>query len=97
MSSPMETVETQDWTNRELMLKTYALVLETNGTARLCKTEIYGQPELGIVGLKEQAAANTESRIRLLNQWRIIAFLGTAVAVIVFTMLGIMLAAVLGG
>ena len=30
----MDTIETQDWTNRELMLKIYYQTVETNGTAR---------------------------------------------------------------
>jgi len=90
---PQETVETQPWSNRELMLRIYYQTVETNGTVRQHHRDLYGDPTCGHVGLVKQAEANTESRVRLLSQWRVIAIIGSAVVAAIFTLLGLLLSA----
>jgi len=97
MNMVKETIETSAWTDREILLRTYYQVVETNGTVRLHDREIYGDPTHGLVGLKVQATANTESRVRLSGQWRIVCALGTLIVTAVFALLGIILANGMGG
>ena len=65
MNNSPETVETSAWTNRELMLRTYYQVVETNGSTRQHHLDLYGSDVLGIVGLKKIAADNLAYRERL--------------------------------
>lgn len=87
-----ETIETSSWSDRDLMLRTYYQVVETNGTVKRHEFELYGDPEHGIVGMKEQAALNTEYRTKLSAQWRVVAVMGGTVVTAIFTVLGIILA-----
>ena len=51
MPGPQDTVETRNWTVRQIALKTYYLTVELNGGQRDIKRTVYGAPELGIEGL----------------------------------------------
>ena len=53
MNGPQDTVETREWTVRQIALKTYYLTVELNGGQRDIKRTVYGAPELGIEGLTE--------------------------------------------
>lgn len=60
-----ETIETMAWDNRELLLRIYYQVVETNGTVRDHSREIYGDAVLGLVGLRQIATENCAYRERL--------------------------------
>jgi len=55
-----ETIETVDWSDRELLLRTYYQVLETNGRVCSHETELYGDAVHQVKGLKLQVATNTD-------------------------------------
>ncbi len=97
MTEARETVETAAWTDRELMLRTYYQTVETNGTARNHDREIYGDPEHGLVGLKEQTATNTAYREQLKATVRVVWAIGGVSITAIFAILGILLAAYIGG
>ena len=59
-----DTVETQDWSNRELLLRIYYRTVETNGSVRLLDRTVFGDQAHGISGLVEQAHENTLYRER---------------------------------
>jgi hypothetical protein len=65
MINPPDTVETMGWDNRELLLRIYYQVVETNGTVRTHDRELYGDPLRGDIGLKACAAVNTAYRERM--------------------------------
>lgn len=60
-----ETVETLGWSDREILLRTYYQTVETNGWVRQLRHDVYGCPEMEIVGLKEIAIENTAYRERM--------------------------------
>jgi len=56
MTARPETIETTGWDNRELLLRIYYQVVETNGTVRQHDLDLYGSDHLGISGLKRGTA-----------------------------------------
>jgi NH3-dependent NAD+ synthetase len=65
MTTRPETIETSQWDNRELMLRIYYQTVETNGWVRQLRHDVYGCPEMEIVGLKEIAQENSAYRERM--------------------------------
>jgi hypothetical protein len=65
MDGPRDTVETKQWDDRELMLRIYYQVVETNGTVRQHDRELYGDDHLGLVGLRQIATENCAYRERM--------------------------------
>ena len=49
-----ETPETRLWSDRDLMLATYFLAVETNGTVKTHDRTLYGWEDHGQVGLVQQ-------------------------------------------
>ena len=72
MTGPQDTFETQDWTIRQIGLKTYYLAVEMNGGLRDVKRTVYGAPELGLVGLVEEAAETCAYRDRMVAIVRVL-------------------------
>lgn len=93
MGDIRETVETAQWSDRELQLRTYYQVVETNGSVRQLQHDVYGCPELGIVGLKTVSAANTEFRERSTAGVRVAYLAGAGLLAGIFTILGLLLTA----
>ena len=65
MDGPRDTIETAGWSDRELALRIYYQVVETNGTVRLHDREIFGDEHLGVVGLRQIATENCNYRERV--------------------------------
>ncbi len=93
MNVPCDTIETKQWSDRELSLRIYYQTVETNGMVRAHEREIFGDTIHGYVGLKEQAAVNTAYRERLKVSGRIVYIVGSCVFAGIFSILGILLAA----
>jgi len=86
--SPLaETVETLAWDNRELLLRIYYQVVETNGTVRLHDQEIFGRPEHGFTGLRQIANENSAYRERMKTLMRIAGVVAGALLSILGTIL----------
>ena len=85
--SPTETVETMNWDNRELLLRIYYQVVETNGTVRQHDCEIYGQPAHGFIGLRQIANEIVAYRERMRTSMKIAAAVLTAALGILTTIL----------
>lgn len=86
-----ETVETLGWSDRQLLLRTYYQACETNGTVNQLKQDVYGCPELEIIGLKQIAQENVAFRDKLRYTMRLAYVLGGTILASVFTMLGLLL------
>lgn len=52
-----ETYETERWTNREILLKTYYLQVELNGKVGRHDRDLYGDPSHADIGIKQRVAA----------------------------------------
>ena len=87
MNNSPETVETSAWTNRELMLRTYYQVVETNGTTRQHHLDLYGSDILGVAGIKQTVEDNRVYRERLTVQVRIALAIGGTVATLLTALL----------
>ena len=87
MNDSPETVETSAWTNRELMLRTYYQVVETNGTTRQHHLDLYGDPARGQAGMKQTVEDNRKYRERLTIQVRIALAIGGTVATLLTALL----------
>lgn len=91
MTSPRETVETQEWDNRELLLRIYYQVVETNGTVKDHDRQIYGHPEHDFVGLRHIANENMAYRERMKTLMRFAAAVAGTLVALLGTLLGIIL------
>lgn len=87
MTLPKDTIETSRWDDRELMLRIYYQVVETNGTVRQHDREIYGDEHLGLTGLKQIALENCAYRERMRVGLRIALGVAGAVASILTAIL----------
>ena len=87
MNDSPETVETSAWTNRELMLRTYYQVVETNGSTRQHHLDLYGDPARGQAGIKQTVEDNRVYRERLTIQVRIALAIGGTVATLLTALL----------
>ena len=76
--NPRETIETREWSDRELLLRTYYQTVETNGTVAKLRAVVYGDEGQGMVGLVEQACANSAYREKLKGATKIILAVASA-------------------
>jgi hypothetical protein len=95
VDGPKDTVETAAWDDRELMLRIYYQVVETNGTVRLHDREIYGDNHLGMIGLRQTANENIAFRERAKTLARVGGVLAGAIFSILTTILILILEHVL--
>jgi|GEM_PF-3316557 len=91
MNSPAETVETQAWNNRELLLRIYYQVVETNGTVRQHEREIYGEDTRQLIGLKQMALENTLFRERMKTTLRIVCATAGVALTLLVALLGVVI------
>jgi len=61
-----ETIETEQWSDRELQLRTYYQAVETNGTVHLHSRDLYGDV-LGHTGLQQRVTLLEESHLELVK------------------------------
>ena len=87
MNTPPETVETAQWDNRELLLRIYYQVVETNGSTRQHHLDLYGSDVLGVAGIKQTVEDNRVYRERLTIQVRIALAIGGTVATLLTALL----------
>ena len=78
MTNPRETIETREWSDRELLLRTYYQTVETNGAVAKLKCVVYGDEGQGMVGLVEQAHENSAYREKLKGATKIILAVASA-------------------
>jgi len=84
MSTPMDTIETGEWSNRDLMLKIYHQTVEINGTVRQHDRTLYGDKIHGLCGLVEEVQLNKKYREQLKTVIRVVYILGgTAISTII--------------
>lgn len=95
MDGPKDTIETSAWSDRELSLRIYYQVVETNGTVRQHSRDLYGVPESSTKGMKQQVAEHEEFCVRMRTGTRIFAALAGAAMTLLTTMLVLVLEHVL--
>lgn len=86
-----ETIETSQWSDRELLLRTFYQACETNGSVRMLKLDIYGDPALEVVGLKQIAHENVAYREKVKATIKLAWAFGGILLAGLFTMLGLLL------
>ena len=84
---PQETVETRDWSDRQLLLKNYYLSVEQNGRVGKLWTCVFGDEATGVVGLVEQAQENTRYREKAKTLVRVVASVAGAMLTVMVAML----------
>lgn len=90
-------METQDLTDRQLLLTTYHTVIEMNGSISKLWEDTYGDPSRNIRGIKEQVQNHTVYIDRQRTSLRTLKALLAALGISNLLALGAVVAKVIGG